>query len=681
MSLSELPGELLLLITEALKAYRDINAFARTSRRFYHCLNPHLYRYDLAKFPSAWIADMERDRELSRATFEHFLRAGADPNARDTIGRLGRPALHVAVRYRGEWMVSLLLEAGADPRAQDNIARTALHIAAEHCTQAVVLLLLRQPGVDADATDQDGRTPLFRAAMKGNQAVIELLLGSSTMPDGEDTGGMAPLAMAAAKGHLRVVRQFLDDPRIDPNRENSFTHRTPLMVAAEHGREAVFNVLFDDQRVRAEHTDGVGRTALWFAAVKGHADIVRFLLHDGRLHPDHKSDDCETPLWFAARRGHAVVVKLLLDDSRVDAHRGPYLSLAAERGHSVVVELLLAAGVDPNREHDGLTPLMDAVLQAHEAVVRILLGSRHVDPNTQGRSSGTALCRAVYYRNEPIIKLILERDDVDPNLAGSKGRSAVFIAVERNSLKAMKLLIADSRVNPNKKDDQHRTPLGMAALKGRTSMVRLLTAYDHVRLEEKDVEGRTALSWAIGKGHLPVTKQLLRDGADPNIRDDKGRSPLWWAAFNGDRAMLELLTAIDQLVVDTPDKFRMTPLSVAARKGHEAAVKLLLEKGARPDFKDHKGHTPSWWASHKGHNAVFEQICAWIRDHPASNPANVQRLVDMIKCMRRRTNLPRTNRVVSKTKDVRITRNRRKEDVPSLDEPFSLNVLFGDETA
>jgi ankyrin repeat protein len=45
----------------------------------------------------------------------------------------------------------------------------------------------------------------------------------------------------------------------------------------------------------------------------------------------------------------------------------------------------------------------------------------------------------------------------------------------------------------------------------------------------------------------------------------------------------------------------------AAENGHEAVVKLLLEKGAELESKDkNSGRTPLLWAAWNGHDAVVK---------------------------------------------------------------------------
>jgi ankyrin repeat protein len=57
------------------------------------------------------------------------------------------------------------------------------------------------------------------------------------------------------------------------------------------------------------------------------------------------------------------------------------------------------------------------------------------------------------------------------------------------------------------------------------------------------------------------------------------------------------------------DTYGQTPLSWAAERGHEAVVRLLLEKGAESDWKDNiNGWTPLSWATARGHKAVVRLL-------------------------------------------------------------------------
>ncbi|KAI9745909.1 MAG: hypothetical protein M1818_000590 [Claussenomyces sp. TS43310] len=56
------------------------------------------------------------------------------------------------------------------------------------------------------------------------------------------------------------------------------------------------------------------------------------------------------------------------------------------------------------------------------------------------------------------------------------------------------------------------------------------------------------------------------------------------------------------------DDSRTEGLSWAARNGHEAVVKLILESGAYIDFQDLEGRTPLSWAAQGGHEAIVKLL-------------------------------------------------------------------------
>ena len=77
---------------------------------------------------------------------------------------------------------------------------------------------------------------------------------------------------------------------------------------------------------------------------------------------------------------------------------------------------------------------------------------------------------------------------------------------------------------------------------------------------------------------------------------NNGRPPLSWAAKNGHEAVAKLLLE-KSVDIEAKDENGWTPLLWAAKNGHEAVVKLLLDTGANTEAKStdarNNGRTPS----------------------------------------------------------------------------------------
>ena len=100
----------------------------------------------------------------------------------------------------------------------------------------------------------------------------------------------------------------------------------------------------------------------------------------------------------------------------------------------------------------------------------------------------------------------------------------------------------------------------------------------------------TPTCWAAYRGNTEVLKVLLDAGADPNIADGYGNSPLHWAAKQGLERIAQLLIK-SGADVNSTDKCGQTPLYWAARVGHRDVVKVLLSAGADPDKRNVRGES------------------------------------------------------------------------------------------
>ena len=98
---------------------------------------------------------------------------------------------------------------------------------------------------------------------------------------------------------------------------------------------------------------------------------------------------------------------------------------------------------------------------------------------------------------------------------------------------------------------------------------------------------------------------------NPDTRDRwYGRTPLSWAARNGHEGIVKLMLGRKDVDPDSSNKYGRTPLSCAAENGNEGVVKLLLgRKDVHPDTPDtNYGETPLSWAVRNGHEGIVKLL-------------------------------------------------------------------------
>jgi len=181
--------------------------------------------------------------------------------------------------------------------------------------------------------------------------------------------------------------------------------------------------------------------------------------------------------------------------------------------------LVMIDGVDINSiDETGTTPLSWAARKGQEAVVKLLLERKDVNPDRPDNGGQTPISWAAENAHEAVVNLLLERKDVNPDRPDNGGRTPILWAARYGHEAVVKLLLERKDVNPDRLDYGGQTPISWAAKNGHEAVVKLLLERKDVNPDRPDNDGRTPISW--GAGYEAVVKLLQgQKGSDPDKFD------------------------------------------------------------------------------------------------------------------------------------------------------------------
>ena len=426
--------------------------------------------------------------------------------------------------------------------------------AAQQNDVAAVRALLEQPGVDVSETQPDGATALHWAAHRNSAELVEVLIEAGADANATNEYGVTPLSLAAQNGGLAALEHLI---KAGANVDGALpSGETPLMTAARVGAGDVVKSLLDHGADVNLAEQLKAQTALMWALSEQHIDVARLLVERG-ANVRAASSSGFTPLLFAARMCNLEAVQMLLAaGSHIEeeaSNGGTPLLVATLRGHADLAMYFLEQGADANTNKAGFTPL-------HWAVGNWETQTTHDYPDAVGEWE--ALGGIKKGRIELIHSLIAHGADVNARIVKSPprfgfhmfmqikvaGGTPFWIAALSADVDVMRLLAA-SGADTNAKSDDGSTPLMVAAGVGRVAGDSLIPERDSVAATQLCIDfgnevnaqnntGYTALHGTAFYGLDDVAELLVANGADMDIKNKKGETPLRMAEGTVNQAML-----------------------------------------------------------------------------------------------------------------------------------------------
>ncbi len=289
-----------------------------------------------------------------------------------------------------------------------------------------------------------------------------------------------------------------------------------------------------------------------------------------------------------------------LGEGMTPLHYGVYY------GFVPIVDYALAHGIDINlKDRRGLSPVWFSVSGNRPAMLRKLI-ALGADLSVKNPEGDNMLLRAARAGNVEVFSTLLENGfKIDER--NEHGVSPLDMALRANAMDIVRLLVSKG-IDPKTAPAPDFPLLHCAVLSGKADGIHYLL--DHgFDIDVRDGQrGMTPLTLAVDFDNPDGARALAMRGANVNVADANGQTPMLLAIKKGNRDLIDLfLTAgADANAVDS--RTGKTVLHEAALRGYSDVVQTLLAHGAQKNAKDKNGYTALSYALKYGNKTAAELL-------------------------------------------------------------------------
>jgi ankyrin repeat protein len=427
-----------------------------------------------------------------------------------------------------------------------------------------------------------GRSEVADAASKGDKAGVRALLLKKADVNGPQVDGTTALHWAAQADDLETADLLIRAGAkvMTANQAGA----TPLLLACVNGSASMIGTLVKaGADVNAPLTLS-GDTALMIASRTGKVNAVKVLLDAGAKTNAKETWGGTTALMWAVSERHAAVAKLLIERGADVNATSNFVPSASGRGFEGTTPTATSPGKPEEFASGLLTPLMFAAREDDLESARLLVAAG-ADVNALGGDGKSALSLAIFDGSYDVASFLVD-NHANVNHADAQGFTPLFWAADRRNMETAPNFPWMVTADP--------MPLIKQLLDAGADPNAVINNTPRARMREGSprIVFTTAFMRAAFAGDLDLVKLLLAHGANPHVISKDRESTLEAAAgtalingYNRQRSPEERLAVVKMLVemgedVNWADSYGITPLMGAANLGDAAIVQYLIDKGA-----------------------------------------------------------------------------------------------------
>jgi len=421
------------------------------------------------------------------------------------------------------------------------------------------------------------------AAMNGDRTAVRNLIGQNVSVNAVQADGTTALHWAVQGNDIETAELLIRaGAKVSAaNHEGA----TPLLLAAINGNAPMIETLIKAGANPNATLTRTGDTALMIAARTGKIDAVKALLDRGAQVNAKETWGDTTPLMWAVAERHPDVVKLLIEHGADINAKSKFVPSASGRGFEGTTPTAAKRGQQAEEFASGLlTPLMFAAREGDIESAHLLVVAG-ADVNALGGDGKDALSLAAFSGSYDIASFLIE-NHAKVNQADAQGFTPLFWAVDRRNMETAPNFPWMITTDP--------LPLIKQLLDAGANPNALIDNTPRARMRDGSprIVFATSLMRAAFAGDIELVKMLLAHGADPHIISKDRETSLMAACGTGfingyhrQKSSTERLEVVKLLVelgedVNAADSYGITPLMVAGNLGNIEVVKYLIDKGA-----------------------------------------------------------------------------------------------------